>query len=603
MNFDELADVAGRAARDAARGANRPNIGDVGAVRKHRYAAVTALSFVSVLIVVGVVAFLPGSSPKPDEVATEASVTTTRPTEPTNVDAAVPQGLVFVPPAIEGDGTTQIDLTFPDGSVVTVAYPSDLDLTSRGLEATATATLGGGLRRLEVRYGSIEDRVAYLGLSRGAAEKVAVYPDGRGGGVERWEFTRSEEVEASLFFQFGSWTVEMPDVSDSTPESDADWARALHGSETTDGYVILTADPPVAIIPFADEVSLDGPDLRLSGESGDLLLFLNDCARMGGQFDDNYDTDVFAWCDEATNTLLFATGDPSVLQELHMRLEIRRVELAAPPEPAASYRAEGSCGIDNIEDGWRDRAFRIGPLWLWTLGAGSGDESHDPATKTIAILEPGTEVTLRVPPESRILVSLIFDPSTWNQGGAYRIADGRQAVTFLPCQDEPSQFVGGFVFAKGNGCVELEITIGDTPPRRMAVPVGGGCDPTSTPVSPQTLATYNIGDTVWIRTDCPIANGVLRSSGGDGLPRKGQTDKQRVDTVLADGKEALTESFGAVDVRVIPRNGQVWDGPGDGVYTIENAPDYQIRVTLGPNSPCPSSPYSWNGIPVLFFRE
>ncbi len=603
MNFDEFANMAGKAAQDAARGADRPNIGDVGVVRRRRSVTVATLSFVGVIIVVGLVAAWPGPRPSPDAAATDTSVTTTQPIGTTIADAALPQGLIFVPPAIERDGTTEVDLTLPDGSVVAVAYPSGLDLTSRGLEATAVATLGDGLRRLEVRYGSIEERVAYIESVSGVAERVAVYPNGRGGGAERWEFTRSGEVEASLFFEFGSWTVEMPDALGARPESEAEWARALRGSETNDGYLILTADSPVDVIPMADELGPDGPDLRIGGESGDLLFFLNDCARMSGQFDDNYDVEVFAWCDESTDTLLFATGDPSVLKQLHTLLEIRVVDAVLPSEPEAPFSDDGSCGIDNIEEGWQVRAFQIGPLWLWTLGAGSGTESYDAATKTLAILEPGASVTLRVPPESRDLVSLIFDPSTWNQAGEYRIADGHSAVTFRPCGERPSQFVGGFVFAEGNSCTELEVTIGDAPPRRLAVPIGGGCDPTTAPFTPQTPSTYNVGDTVWIGTDCPIANGVLRANGGDALPKKGQTDKQRVDAVLAEGKDALIESLGAVDARVIPRNGQVWDGPGDGVYTIEDVPDYQVRVTLGPDAPCPSGPYSWNGIPVLFFRE
>ncbi|MCP4306947.1 MAG: hypothetical protein GY788_19130, partial [bacterium] len=90
---------------------------------------------------------------------------------------------------------------------------------------------------------------------------------------------------------------------------------------------------------------------------------------------------------------------------------------------------------------------------------------------------------------------------------------------------------------------------------------------------------------------------------GDGLPKKGQTDKERVDTILAETKDDLIDTFEAIDATVIPRNGQVWDGPGNGTYTIQDVPDYQIRVTLGPDAPCPQAPQSWNGIPVVFFRE
>jgi hypothetical protein len=57
-----------------------------------------------------------------------------------------------------------------------------------------------------------------------------------------------------------------------------------------------------------------------------------------------------------------------------------------------------------------------------------------------------------------------------------------------------------------------------------------------------------------------------------------------------------------VAVTVIRRNGEVWDGPGNGDYTVEAVEDYQYEVLLGPDSPCPTVPSSWNGIPLLYNR-
>ncbi len=133
--------------------------------------------------------------------------------------------------------------------------------------------------------------------------------------------------------------------------------------------------------------------------------------------------------------------------------------------------------------------------------------------------------------------------------------------------------------------------------------VGGHFTGSDTNETSETPTTYAIGETVLIQTDCPIADEILRSDIGDGLPKKGQTDKERVDTIFAETKDDLIDTFEAIDARVIPRNGQVWDGPGNGTYTIQDVPDYQIRVTLGPDAPCPQAPQSWNGIPVVFFRE
>jgi len=135
------------------------------------------------------------------------------------------------------------------------------------------------------------------------------------------------------------------------------------------------------------------------------------------------------------------------------------------------------------------------------------------------------------------------------------------------------------------------------------VPPRAGDPVSSTTTTVATLTTYAVGNTVFIDTDCPSANPILRSDIGDGLPKKGQTEHERVERVLAENKDDLIDTFGAIDAIVVPRNGQVWEGPGNGDYTIEDATDYQVMVTLGPDSVCPSGPYSWNGIPVVFFRD
>jgi len=66
---------------------------------------------------------------------------------------------------------------------------------------------------------------------------------------------------------------------------------------------------------------------------------------------------------------------------------------------------------------------------------------------------------------------------------------------------------------------------------------------------------------------------------------------------------SLFAQFEAVDVRVVPRNGQVWTGPGNGDYEVVDAQDFQIEVILNDDANCPAAPYFWNGIPVLFALE
>lgn len=137
----------------------------------------------------------------------------------------------------------------------------------------------------------------------------------------------------------------------------------------------------------------------------------------------------------------------------------------------------------------------------------------------------------------------------------------------------------------------------------LAVVLGTtGCTKATAPDTSSIFETYASGGNVLIRTDCPGADDVLRSPLGDGLPRKGQTEKQRVETVLAATGDDLVNTFGAIATDVVPRSGQVWSGPKDGEYTIEEAADYMIGVTLETDAPCPAAPYSWEGIPVVFFR-
>ncbi len=146
---------------------------------------------------------------------------------------------------------------------------------------------------------------------------------------------------------------------------------------------------------------------------------------------------------------------------------------------AAPYQADGAdggCGIDNMPSGWQQNAVKVGPLWLWNVASPTGDSSTDRFTQTIAILEPGVPVTLAVTDANRGRVSHLFDPTTWNQGGRYLINDGGIAVTFLPCDAEPAQFVGGFVF-RGVSCAEFDVTIGDSDPTVTVVSVPFTSDP------------------------------------------------------------------------------------------------------------------------------
>ena len=131
----------------------------------------------------------------------------------------------------------------------------------------------------------------------------------------------------------------------------------------------------------------------------------------------------------------------------------------------------------------------------------------------------------------------------------------------------------------------------------------------SSPALPETSddarrPTYSSDGRVYSVTDCPAAANLI--SGGndtaDALPKKGQTDRERVESRLAEAENALVGTSGIVAITVIHRDGEVWDGPGNGVYTVEAAKDYQYELLLGPDGSCPNSPRSWHGIPLLYNR-
>jgi len=232
---------------------------------------------------------------------------------------------------------------------------------------------------------------------------------------------------------------------------------------------------------------------------------------------------------------------------------------------------------------------------------------------------------LYVTNDGTLVLQVVGDPEPHRealaaQGGACVIevtrteAEQRRIQDALaPLLGDVPELVQNYAISTGpGGRVDISVPVADQAVARAIASlvddptairiVGSGVLLSADAGTASALETYVVGGNVWIRTDCPAADDILRSDIGDGLPEKGQTDKERVETLLVGGKDALLESVGGLAAEAIPRRGQVWAGPGDGDYTIEEADDYQIRVTQKPDAPCPAAPYSWNGIPVLFFR-
>lgn len=119
------------------------------------------------------------------------------------------------------------------------------------------------------------------------------------------------------------------------------------------------------------------------------------------------------------------------------------------------------------------------------------------------------------------------------------------------------------------------------------------------------LPTYTLADgRVYSVTACPAAANLLVGGhdAADGLPSKGQTERARVESMVEDIRARFVGPTDVVAVNVVPRNGEVWFQPNSGDYVVELVSDFQYEFVLSPDGECPSSPYSINGVPVLYSR-
>jgi hypothetical protein len=119
----------------------------------------------------------------------------------------------------------------------------------------------------------------------------------------------------------------------------------------------------------------------------------------------------------------------------------------------------------------------------------------------------------------------------------------------------------------------------------------------TTLVSP--FPTYVESRFTWSQGECSGADQVLRGD-ADALPMLGQTDEERVRSVASELGLDLESRFSALYYRVVPRAGQVWTRDSNGDVDVIDVDDYQLELVLPDATNCPSAPYDWNGIPVVF---
>lgn len=168
----------------------------------------------------------------------------------------------FVPEVTVDGGLSRVDVTFPDGSAATLAYPTELELASGGIQP-------------DVSYVWTDDPpprhpIVFLhgppGVEAGyvEGEPRATFPLPDGGQAIVWvasgsQFTRQRGIRWWLVYRTDSWTI----LASLGQESDAEVLfGSLSVAETETGFPFVTASGPVALAEGFGES--EGPVLTIA---------------------------------------------------------------------------------------------------------------------------------------------------------------------------------------------------------------------------------------------------------------------------------------------------------------------------------------------------
>jgi len=220
----------------------------------------------------------PAPAPAAEPSAQSEPTRTGRPTPRVSVGDSNPVTINALFPEERGSGDTRrIDLTFPDGSRATLTYPADLRLAELGVRPQIGGTLmtDGELQpRLLVAPMRGEAEVARNGpMIRRLEDNVTLWPQPPG----------SPGAGEVLLFEFGRWRLALTDRrAGLTFEQRQAWARNLRGRVTKDGFLVLSARPPLVLsrpgAVYAERPY--GPQLWIGGDGGPLIVLTPtpDCA-------------------------------------------------------------------------------------------------------------------------------------------------------------------------------------------------------------------------------------------------------------------------------------------------------------------------------------
>ncbi|MBF8186764.1 hypothetical protein ITP53_13635 [Nonomuraea sp. K274] len=234
------------------------------------------LVVVFVLLLVPIVGLIVSREPEPQP-PPEAVLPAPSPIRSlTRMENDTPSNLTA--PVTTKGGDEVIEVVFPHGVRAEVRYPARLGLADLGSRPFQGVWVGERYREFVAPYnGEIEITRGGEPL-RSYAPNVTLWPRQAG----------SRSYGQVLLFEFGPWRLAMYDRGEGlTFDQRTALARALRGTVTKDGYLVLSAKTDIRLAEPGDTAEGDpaGPQLRFGGGVGPMLALVPtpDCRRQARQ--------------------------------------------------------------------------------------------------------------------------------------------------------------------------------------------------------------------------------------------------------------------------------------------------------------------------------
>lgn len=172
----------------------------------------------------------------------------------------------WAPPVHRDGDLVVMPITFPDGTTAELRYPPELSLEERFNAYPDTFAAGGPQACGSSVHATRHDpKVGYVIGS----EPLARFTRQDGSFAELWDGEPLSEPHDYLLIRFDSWTAVIPCRwnGDWDREEVSVWSENVHGHESADGMLVLTATPPLEVHPYEGS-----PTVRFSNR--DLVLDL-----------------------------------------------------------------------------------------------------------------------------------------------------------------------------------------------------------------------------------------------------------------------------------------------------------------------------------------